>query len=350
MGGKSGGSNPQINSAGMPEWAQGAHTDLMARAKTESMGQYNPYQGTRVAGESGTSGQGRTAIQGMLGGSNVNMDQGIQGFQGLQSGTNANINAGANTTGTAIGHAQNFDNYNQGEYARFDDAAAQRYMSPYQQNVTDVAKRNAIGDYQRANIDRNSNLVSQGAFGGSRQAIIQSEADRNLSQQLSDLQVQGSQDAFTNAQQQFGADRGANADAFAANAGVDQARVEAMMRGGDQLASIGSNVYDNQMKAAGSLYESGRDIYGNASDAANTMYRMGKDEEGRDQAQLDAEYGDYLTDRDWSKNQMGWYSGIMTGAAPGFTNYTGETRNSGAAANLLGLGTAAVGAIGKANE
>ncbi len=54
-----------------------------------------------------------------------------------------------------------------------------------------------------------------------------------------------------------------------------------------------------------------------------------------------------LTERDWSKNQMGWYSGIMTGAAQPLTGFTGEDPNAATASNMLGLGATAVGALGE---
>ena len=91
-----------------------------------------------------------------------------------------------------------------------DPSSVQAYMSPYMQNVVDVqsqeARRNA--DIQRQATQ--SQATQQGAFGGSRSAIMQAEADRNLATQLGRIQAEGSQNAFQNAQQsqQFGANLG----------------------------------------------------------------------------------------------------------------------------------------------
>jgi hypothetical protein len=91
-----------------------------------------------------------------------------------------------------------------------DPSSMQAYMSPYMQNVVDVqsqeARRNA--DIQQQALQ--SQATQQGAFGGSRSAIMQSEADRNLATQLGRIQAEGSQNAFQNAQQaqQFGANLG----------------------------------------------------------------------------------------------------------------------------------------------
>lgn len=98
------------------------------------------------------------------------------------------------------------------EYARqaTSPESTQAYMSPYMQNVVDVqsqeARRNA--EIQRQGIQ--SQATQQGAFGGSRSAIVQSEADRNLATQLGKIQAEGSQSAFQDAQQaqQFGANLG----------------------------------------------------------------------------------------------------------------------------------------------
>lgn len=74
-----------------------------------------------------------------------------------------------------------------------------KFMNPYTQNVTDVQKREAQRQYEIQNTSRDAAAVKAGAFGGSRQGIVQAEADRNLSQQLSDLQLKGDQQAYNEA-------------------------------------------------------------------------------------------------------------------------------------------------------
>lgn len=98
------------------------------------------------------------------------------------------------------------------QYARMatDPNQIQSYMSPYMQNVVDVQQQEAM---RQADIQRQSNqsqAVSQGAFGGSRQGVVEAEAQRNLATQLGRIQAEGSQRAFEQAQQsqQFGAGLG----------------------------------------------------------------------------------------------------------------------------------------------
>ena len=97
-------------------------------------------------------------------------------------------------------------------------------MSPYQQNVTDVQLAEAR---RQADITRNQKAlgsIGRGTFGGGRQALMASEADRNLATQLGQIQATGSQNAFTAAQKQFNADRaaGMSAEEATLKANMDQ--------------------------------------------------------------------------------------------------------------------------------
>ena len=90
-----------------------------------------------------------------------------------------------------------------------DAATLQSYMNPYQQLVTDIEAREAkrASDTQAAEIGQQAAMA--GGLGGYREGILQSERERNLSQQLADIQAKGGQAAFTQAQQAFEADRAA---------------------------------------------------------------------------------------------------------------------------------------------
>lgn len=82
----------------------------------------------------------------------------------------------------------------------------QAYMNPYQQAVTDVAKQQAYRDFGGQMTQLKSQAAQRGAFGGSRQAIMESEALRNLNQNLGNIQMQGSAQAFDKAGQLYGQD------------------------------------------------------------------------------------------------------------------------------------------------
>ena len=83
----------------------------------------------------------------------------------------------------------------------------QRFMSPYQQNVIDIQKREARRQSDIAASKIQDAAAASGGLGGYREAIMQAERERNLSQQLGDIQQKGSQAAFESAQQQLERER-----------------------------------------------------------------------------------------------------------------------------------------------
>ena len=103
---------------------------------------------------------------------------------------------------------------------QFGQQAAQQYMSPYMQSVVDIQQRDAQRQADVARTGRGAQAVQSGAFGGSRQAIMEAEAARNLAQQKGDIQAQGLQSAFGQAQQQYNADQAQRMQAALANQGM----------------------------------------------------------------------------------------------------------------------------------
>jgi hypothetical protein len=95
--------------------------------------------------------------------------------------------------------------------------AASSYMNPYMQNVVDVQQREAVRADDVARGSRNAQAVGAGAFGGSRQAIQEAEANRNLQTHLGDIQATGSNAAYQQAQQQFNTEQGQSLAAQQAN-------------------------------------------------------------------------------------------------------------------------------------
>lgn len=76
----------------------------------------------------------------------------------------------------------------------------QAYMSPYAQNVIDVNKAEALRDAQKGLMAQNLGAARQGTYGGARQLLAQTEADRNLQTKLGQIQAMGLQNAFEAAQ------------------------------------------------------------------------------------------------------------------------------------------------------
>jgi hypothetical protein len=80
-----------------------------------------------------------------------------------------------------------------------DPSQTQAFMSPYIQNVMDVNKTEAMRDAQKQLVGANLASSRQGTYGGARNALMQSEADRNLQTKLGSIQATGMQGAFEDA-------------------------------------------------------------------------------------------------------------------------------------------------------
>jgi hypothetical protein len=144
-----------------------------------------------------------------------------------QDAYNRSANAGpynAQNFGNQYGSGPQFQNMGLGYLATnaqdFGQQDAQKYMSPYQQSVTDFQKQEAVKDYSRALPGMGAQASGAGAFGGTRHALVAAEGQRNLQNQLGGIQAIGSQNAYQNAQQQFNADQARQMQAQFANQGA----------------------------------------------------------------------------------------------------------------------------------
>ena len=202
-------------------------------------------------------------------------------------------------------------------------------MSPYQQAVTDVALRNAReGALQRAN---RAALRSAGAgsAGGSRQAVFQAMADRDEGRLLSDIQAKGSERGYLSAQQQFERDRMAR---------QRQAQL------GAQFAMQGLGVAGQAGRGFAAL--------GPAEQRAeferiSALERVGGVRQAQGQRAMDMQYQDFLRQRDYPKEQMGWYSGILRGLPQqmGSSQLT-YSQDPSIAQQITGFGLAGLSAFG----
>lgn len=119
---------------------------------------------------------------------------GLQGLQAQQYGMDVGQQA-RDYAAQAAATGQNYGSTVTNPYA------VQAYMSPYQQNVTDIQKAAALKEFNVAQQMRQANAARAGAYGGSRQAIENAEAQRNLNQQLQAIEAQGQQSAYNQALQ-----------------------------------------------------------------------------------------------------------------------------------------------------
>jgi len=141
-----------------------------------------------------------------------------------------------------------------------DPQTLERYMSPYQQMVTDIEKREARRESDIAGSQIGQQAAQAGGMGGYREAIMQAERERNLGQQLGDIQSRGSQLAFQQAQQAFEADRAARLQAGQLGLQTGQAREQALQEGerfGQQQFMTNEQLRQQQQQAQLGVYQAG---------------------------------------------------------------------------------------------
>jgi hypothetical protein len=169
--------------------------------------------------------------------------------------------------------------------------AIQSYMSPYMQNVVDYQKMQALRDYQIGQPMRQAQAVGAGAFGGSRQAIMESEAQRALGSQLQGIAAQGSQQAFQDAQrqQQFGAQLGLQGQ-------------QAALQGLGQAVGAGT--------ALGGL---GTQQLGAQQGIINLQSQLGGQQQQLEQAKINQAIQDYATAQQYPYMQLGVLNAMLRG-------------------------------------
>ena len=235
-------------------------------ANMQVPGQYNQAMGITgqgIMGQLGTAGQG-------AGLSNMGYQAADAGNQYSQQATNPN--------------------------------SMQAYMSPYMQNVVDVQQREAQRKADIATTGRNAQAVQAGAFGGSRQAITDAEANRNLALQQGDIQATGLQSAFQNAQQaqQYGANLGlqgmqAGMQGVGAGIGAQQAAYNQAMSGAQNLAGLGQQ----QLAAQQGIY--------------GLQNQYGQQQQAMEQLKLNQAQQDFANAQQYPLMQLGTMSNMIRG-------------------------------------
>lgn len=201
---------------------------------------------------------------------------------------------------------------------------AQRYMSPYQQAVTDIQQRQAIEAARQAQLGQNLGSARQGTYGGARQALLQAQRESGLRQQLGDIQATGLQNAYQNAQQQFAADRAARQQA-------EQANLTAQLQGAAGLGSLAQTLGGlGTQQLAGQL------------DIAKTMGAYGDLQRAIEQQQIDAQRNEITKQAEYGLGQVSNLSNLLRGIPMTDTTQTSSTAPPSFASQLTGLGLTGV--------
>ena len=208
-------------------WAGPYVTNMLGQAQAIANSPYQTYQGPMTAGESGLQsnvfkGLGNLAFPTQLGQSFSSTGA----YQPPTMGTNA-YTPGAIGTGAGAGIA-GLNTGTTGATGAGTPGIASQYMNPYLQSVLDPQ----LAELQRRsqmNLQPDlAKLTQAGGFGGGRQAIMQSEANRNLLQEQNKTVGQGYANAYDKAMGQFNTEMGQSKDLvnMMANAGQAQRGIE----------------------------------------------------------------------------------------------------------------------------
>lgn len=282
-----------VTQTNLPEYARPYFENIMQRAQAESYRGYQPYEAERIAGFTPTQTMTQQETLGMRTPEQIAAGTGLAGMGGLG----------------ALGAGQQFASM------VTDPTQTGAYMSPYQQAVTDIAKREAIREAQIAQQQASLGAARQGTYGGARQEIARSERERGLLDRLANIQATGSQKAFEAARQaqQFGADLGLR--------GVGQA-----VQAGQTLGQLGQTQQQANLQRL------------------TAQEAVGAQQRALEQQRLDQAYADFLRQRDYPMEQLGYFSNLMRGIPVQLgSTQTTYAQPPSIASQVGGLGLAGLG-------
>ena len=419
-------SDKQTNITELPEWARGYAKRALQRGEALTDITQNPYQqysANRIAGFSPMQQRSFQAAANMQAAPQLGTATDLASAAGIGAlGINyqpgqfsnqftapAQYQAGQFTMERA--QAPGLQNYQMTGPAdvqsqQFGKQAADQYMSPYMQNVVDVQQREAQRQADITGTQRNAQAAQAGAFGGSRQAIMNAEAARNLATQKGGIQAQGLQSSFEQAQRQYNADQaqrmqaalanqgmgynvgaqnlqanlgvqqlgaGQNLQAQLANQGVNQqmqqAREQSRQYGagldmtsaqqkaqygqaaqqlGEQSRQFGANLglqgLQTALQGAGQLGQLGGQQFQQGMDINKLQNVYGGQMQQQAQRPLDQAYQDFQNQQNYPYKQLGFMSDMIRGLPLGQQSTSSMySQGPGAVQTLAGLGGAAYG-------
>jgi len=264
-------------------------TKVLGKAEALTSAPYLEYGGQRTAGFNPLQQQGYQGIQQMTPADQLNQATGFAGLGALRAAQGPQDFTGENV---------------------------QSYMSPYMRNVVEQQQLGAIRNYQRELPGLASVATKVGGLGGTRQALLQSEAQRNLQDRLAGIEASGTQAAYENAQQQFNAQQ-----------------------------AMGLNYLQQQLGAAGILGDLGQRQYGQEMGINEALLRAGQEQRGIEQQYLDSQREAYAERQNYPYKNLAFMSDLIRGtplteASRSFYQAPGSLAGQ-VAGTALGLGALA---------
>lgn len=348
--GSSAPSTSTVEQSNLPAYAEPYFTELLERTSEQSTTPYTPYEGPRIAEYAPETTASYDLTRQIAG----------QGIAGLPEAMGATYGALQGTQGLAYANqpyefsAGQSQQYGYSPTQTFTGQSVGQYMSPYMQNVLDVQKEQARRQFEEQGAGRNAQAVQAGAFGGSRQAVQEGMAERDLLNRMADIQATGQQNAFQSAQQAFQSDRAADFARQQAQA-AEQARAQGIDIGelgrvqGAQAAEnraagqFGLGAFGQAASLGGQLAALGET--GRATDIQNAqlLETVGTQQQGLRQQQLDLAYQDFLRQQAYPEQQLQLYSSILRGVPVDPTTSTTLYQPYNPLQQALGAGLGAIG-------
>lgn len=297
----------------IPEYAKPYVEKMLGQTEALAGTPYQTYDRERIAGF--------TPMQ----------QQAFKGAQGMQ--TSGATGFGAGLAGAAgLGALGTTYDPTQFQGGQFGQQEAQQYMSPYMQSVVDIQQREAQRQADIAGTGRAAQATQQGAFGGGRQAIMEAEAARNLATQKGDIQAQGLQSSYQQAQAQFNA---------------DQARRMQAAQLGEQSkqygAGLGLQGLQTAISGAGQLGALGQQEFGQGMDINKLQQAYGTQQQQQQQNIQSQQYQDFLNQQNYPYKQLGFMSDMLRGLPLSQSSQQMYQQPPSMVSQLAGLGTAAYG-------
>ncbi len=208
----------------LPEYFKPYAEKLLATAEQVYDEPYEAYEGKRLADVTEEQKMAFAGLQDLF----TEVDP-VTGERSFKSPMSDEITEAKRLSGRG---ARGFDELEEGEFQ-------ETYMSPYQKAVTDIQTREAKRQQEQARQQRQAAAGAAGALGGSRFGIqegVAREGDRRL---LSDIELKGLQDAYTQGLSVFDADRSAARQGSNQMLGLGQQEQAANLTGLGALQSTG---------------------------------------------------------------------------------------------------------------
>lgn len=315
-----------------------AATNLFGSANAYATQPYSQYSGSQIAGFTPTQLSAFNAANaisndtnGIYGQLSKLVTEGTQNRQALQGSMNqqaGNSNALANE---GIGAVRDLA-------VAFPNANISQYMNPYVQDVLDPAIRDLTREAEQNRQQLAARSAMTGSFGGSRNALAQSQAQQGTQEELARLSANERAKAFTAATEQFRADQSAIPALYAAGQGL-ATNAQGALVNADNFQRLGYQDLQNLQAANAGRLET----------QVNPLLTVGGLEQGLNQSAIDRNIANFNAERDWGSrgiNALVQAFGAGSGATGQTTNSTITPPQANPVGQVVGTVAGLTGALG----